>query len=158
MNLQTNTGSVSKHSSDLKPNISLVTGCVSVCPLRSKGQDRMPCPRCLSRERPPQKSGGIFRPHSRSAKVGGVRKEKTWAGGVLEVEVVQVRARQAEGGASGSLLQSRLCLTGVGVHRTLGLLRLAQSSPHAGRVVPGEHEGSRGQWPGYGSLRPLQQI
>lgn len=110
------------------------------------------------RERPPQKSGGIFRPHGGSANVGGVRREKTWAGGVLERAVVQVRARQAEAGASGPLRHSRLCLMGAGVDGTITLLRLAQGSLHTGRGVPRGHQGSRGQWPGDGSLGPLLQI
>ena len=75
--------------------------------------------------------------------MGGVKGEKTWAGGVLEVAAVQVRACQAEGRASGPLLRSRLRLTGAGVHEPLALLRLAQSSPHTGRGVPGEEATQR---------------
>lgn len=86
--------------------------------------------------------------------MGGVRGEKSWAGGVLEVAAVQVRACQAEGRASGPLPQSRLCLTGAGMHGPLALLRLAQSSPHTGRGVPGEDEGPEGsgQATGHGGL------
>ena len=73
--------------------------------------------------------------------MGGMRREKTWAGGILEVAVVHVRARQAEGGAPGPLLQSRLCLTGAGMHRTLGLLRAARTQ---GEWSPGNTTGPEG--------------
>lgn len=81
--------------------------------------------------------------------MGGVRREKSWAGGVLERAVVQVRAHQAGAGASGPLRHSRLCLTGAGVDGTIpaqagsGQPAYRESGP---RGTPGVQRAAAGRW------------
>lgn len=131
---------------------------MSVC-VQREANTRIGCHvQDVYRERPPQKSGGIFRPHGGSANVGGVRRKKTWAGGVLERAVVQVRARQAE---AGPLVHSDTegCVSWeqawTGPSPCSGWLRAACIQ---GEGSPGDTRGPEGSGRAMGRGGPLLQI